>query len=186
MVLGVCAKFLLFTRWYTHKLCNIFCLPTVQCSMVLRVCVQSVNMSTFWGQTRERRRGTDVWILQRSKIHFFSSNILERSGLWCDMWSILLWTLCVFFQIMFFVGTKLFSFTKLRKKGKGVPWRMVEYFAYYWHHIFCIFCQHRHCTLHQPNSSLAPMIRIGPHMITSKINLWPSRWWIMVRSQDNR
>ena len=118
MVLGVCAKCLLFTSWYTHKLCNSFCLPTVQCSMVLRVCVQSVNMSTFCGQTRERSRGTDVWILQRSKFHFFSSYILERSGLWCDMWSILLWTLCVVFQIMFFAGTKLFSFTKLRKKGK--------------------------------------------------------------------
>ena len=85
-------------------------------------CVQSVNMSTFCGQTRKRRKGTNVWILQRSKFHVFSSNICERSGLY-DMWSILLWTYAYAF------GKKLHSFSKLCKKGKRVPWRMVEIFC---------------------------------------------------------
>ena len=103
----------------------------------------------------------------QNSMFFFQIYVKEVACMTCDQF---------FCELMLMLLAKNYiHFQNSAKRVKECREEWLKYFAYYWHHIFCIFCQHRHCTLHQHNSSLTQILRIGHHMITSKINLWTFR-----------
>ena len=118
----------LITEWALSCWCDplfLFAIHTLNCVIFsvyplfeqwCSVCVQSVNMSTFCGQTRERRRGTDAWIWQRSKFHVFFLQIYvkEVACVTCDQFFCELMLMLMHRNMLFWQKTT-FIFKTLQK-----------------------------------------------------------------------